>query len=88
MNATGCFWQVCIFAYGQTGSGKTYTMMGRPEAPEQKGLIPRSLEQIFQTSQSLLSQGWKYKMQVIHQTFAFSYVTLLNNLIIVPFENS
>ncbi|XP_043697977.1 kinesin-like protein KIN-14C isoform X2 [Telopea speciosissima] len=56
-------YKVCIFAYGQTGSGKTYTMMGKPEAPEQKGLIPRSLEQIFQTSQSLLNQGWKYKMQ-------------------------
>ncbi|CAH2071717.1 unnamed protein product [Thlaspi arvense] len=56
-------YKVCIFAYGQTGSGKTYTMMGRPEAPEQKGLIPRSLEQIFKTSQSLSAQGWKYKMQ-------------------------
>ncbi|CAI0468074.1 unnamed protein product [Linum tenue] len=56
-------YKVCIFAYGQTGSGKTYTMMGRPEAPELKGLIPRSLEQIFQASQVLMSQGWKYKMQ-------------------------
>ncbi|KAH7545834.1 hypothetical protein FEM48_Zijuj01G0135800 [Ziziphus jujuba var. spinosa] len=56
-------YKVCIFAYGQTGSGKTYTMMGRPEASEQRGLIPRSLEQIFQISQSLQSQGWKYKMQ-------------------------
>ncbi|XXG59350.1 hypothetical protein AAC387_Pa04g1452 [Persea americana] len=56
-------YKVCIFAYGQTGSGKTYTMMGRPEAYDQKGLIPRSLEQIFQTSQSLLAQGWTYKMQ-------------------------
>ncbi|XP_052180529.1 kinesin-like protein KIN-14C [Diospyros lotus] len=56
-------YKVCIFAYGQTGSGKTYTMMGMPESPEQKGLIPRSLEQIFQSSQSLLAQGWKFKMQ-------------------------
>lgn len=56
-------YKVCIFAYGQTGSGKTYTMMGRPESSEQKGLIPRSLEQVFQTSQALLSQGWKFKMQ-------------------------
>ncbi|KAL8130116.1 hypothetical protein V2J09_019271 [Rumex salicifolius] len=56
-------YKVCIFAYGQTGSGKTYTMMGRPDSFEQKGLIPRSLEQIFQTSQSLSAQGWKYKMQ-------------------------
>ncbi|KAJ8422539.1 hypothetical protein Cgig2_032172 [Carnegiea gigantea] len=56
-------YKVCIFAYGQTGSGKTYTMMGRPESLEQKGLIPRSLEQIFETSQRLSAQGWKYKMQ-------------------------
>ncbi|PON61489.1 Kinesin-like protein [Parasponia andersonii] len=57
-------YKVCIFAYGQTGSGKTYTMMGKPGQTEQKGLIPRSLEQIFQTRQSLLAQGWKYEMQV------------------------
>ncbi|EAY79261.1 hypothetical protein OsI_34377 [Oryza sativa Indica Group] len=56
-------YKVCLFAYGQTGSGKTYTMMGNPESQDQKGLIPRSLEQIFQTSQALISQGWKYKMQ-------------------------
>ncbi|KAF6163001.1 hypothetical protein GIB67_021150 [Kingdonia uniflora] len=55
-------YKVCIFAYGQTGSGKTYTMMG-PDVQSQKGLIPRSLEQIFQSSQLLASQGWKYKMQ-------------------------
>ncbi|XP_028781367.1 kinesin-like protein KIN-14C isoform X2 [Neltuma alba] len=56
-------YKVCIFAYGQTGSGKTYTMMGRPDTPDLKGLIPRSLEQIFQTSQALKDQGWSYKMQ-------------------------
>ncbi|KAM1873787.1 hypothetical protein ACFX13_007582 [Malus domestica] len=57
-------YKVCIFAYGQTGSGKTYTMMGQPGDPDQKGLIPRSLEQIFKTRQSLQPQGWKYEMQV------------------------
>ncbi|XP_038689246.1 kinesin-like protein KIN-14N [Tripterygium wilfordii] len=57
-------YKVCIFAYGQTGSGKTYTMMGKPGHSDQKGLIPRTLEQIFQTKQALLSQGWKYDMQV------------------------
>lgn len=39
-------------------------MMGRPGHAEEKGLIPRSLEQIFQTKQSLQPQGWKYEMQV------------------------
>ncbi|KAL4563116.1 hypothetical protein LXL04_027149 [Taraxacum kok-saghyz] len=53
-------YKVCIFAYGQTGSGKTYTMMGRQEAP---GLIPQSLKQVFETSQALAAQGWKFKMQ-------------------------
>lgn len=76
-----CMMQVCIFAYGQTGSGKTYTMMG-PPGRDQKGIIPRSLEQIFKTSQSLESQGWKYSMQVsIHSAMQILkctfYVVLL-----------
>ncbi|KAK4753309.1 hypothetical protein SAY87_022107 [Trapa incisa] len=57
-------YKVCVFAYGQTGSGKTYTMMGKPGIPEEQGLIPRCLEQIFQTKQSHQSQGWRYEMQV------------------------
>ncbi|KAL5545517.1 hypothetical protein UlMin_005204 [Ulmus minor] len=67
---------VCIFAYGQTDSGKTYTMMGRPEPQDEKGLIPRSLEQIFQTSQSRQSQGWKYKMQyaIKHDANKYTHV--------------
>ncbi|KAJ9537148.1 hypothetical protein OSB04_029881, partial [Centaurea solstitialis] len=56
-------YKVCIFAYGQTGSGKTYTMMGIPEAPQQEGIIPRSLKQVFQTSEALAGLGWKFKMQ-------------------------
>lgn len=46
-------------------------MMGRPDAPDLKGMIPLSLEQIFQTSQSLKDQGWNFKMQVgiLHADF-------------------
>ncbi|XP_069693014.1 kinesin-like protein KIF3B isoform X2 [Periplaneta americana] len=36
-----------IFAYGQTGTGKTYTMEGAQKDPTQKGIIPKSFEQIF-----------------------------------------
>ncbi|KAH1067916.1 hypothetical protein J1N35_032903 [Gossypium stocksii] len=39
-------------------------MMGKPAQPDEKGLIPRSLEQIFQTKQALQPQGWRYEMQV------------------------
>ncbi|KAL8209759.1 hypothetical protein R6Q57_006491 [Mikania cordata] len=57
-------YKVCIFAYGQTGSGKTHTMMGTPGNLEEERLIPRSLEQIFESRQTLQNQGWKYEMQV------------------------
>lgn len=60
-----CWWQVCIFAYGQTGSGKTHTMLGSQDLKEQRGVIPRSLEQIFKTSQAMSLQGWSFRMQVI-----------------------
>jgi kinesin family protein 3/17 len=38
-----------IFAYGQTGTGKTYTMEGIRDSEENKGIIPRTFEQIFGT---------------------------------------
>ncbi|EKG15758.1 hypothetical protein MPH_07193 [Macrophomina phaseolina MS6] len=37
-----------VFAYGQTGAGKSFTMMGSDIEDEQnKGIIPRIVEQIF-----------------------------------------
>lgn len=39
-----------VFAYGQTGAGKSYTMMGGDITDrEQKGVIPRITEQIFES---------------------------------------
>eukprot|EP00899_Mesostigma_viride_P023454 jgi/Mesvir1/4293/Mv22247-RA.1 len=55
-------YKVCIFAYGQTGSGKTHTMLGGA-TPEMAGLVPRSLEQIFSSSQALAQQGWELNLQ-------------------------
>jgi len=36
-----------ILAYGQTGSGKTYTMTGGSEEPEQRGILPRAVQDLF-----------------------------------------
>lgn len=36
-----------VLAYGQTGSGKTYTMQGKMENDETKGIIPRMIEHVF-----------------------------------------
>lgn len=39
-----------VFAYGQTGAGKSYTMMGADiDDNEQKGIIPRIVEQMFES---------------------------------------
>lgn len=46
-------------------------MMGSPGNPEKKGLIPRSLEQIFETRQSLKAQGWKYELQVRDESLLY-----------------
>eukprot|EP00127_Corallochytrium_limacisporum_P005979 Clim_evm56s215 gene=Clim_evmTU56s215 len=51
-------YNVCIFAYGQTGSGKTFTMEG--DQSENQGIIPRSVQQIFETASTLQQKGWKY----------------------------
>ena len=36
-----------IFAYGQTGTGKTHTMTGLERDPIEKGIMPRSFDDIF-----------------------------------------
>jgi kinesin family protein 13 len=47
-------YNACIFAYGQTGSGKSYTMMG---SENDKGLIPRLCEALFERVQGMLNNG-------------------------------
>eukprot|EP01029_Cantina_marsupialis_P026865 TRINITY_DN73399_c0_g1_i1.p1 TRINITY_DN73399_c0_g1~~TRINITY_DN73399_c0_g1_i1.p1 ORF type:complete len:903 (-),score=213.29 TRINITY_DN73399_c0_g1_i1:270-2978(-) len=50
----------CCFAYGQTGSGKTHTMFGGDG--EMRGLIPRSVERIFDL---LSSKGPRIESTVV-----------------------
>lgn len=41
-----------IFAYGQTGAGKSFTMEGKSDPPELRGIIPNSFKHIFDTINS------------------------------------
>lgn len=53
-------YKVCIFAYGQTGSGKTHTMLG---TQQDRGMIPRAMDQIFASSAAMEAQGWSFDMK-------------------------
>lgn len=49
---------VCIFSYGQTGAGKTYTMLGG-ESQDSLGLLPRTVDMLFQRARELEQVGVK-----------------------------
>ncbi|KAM6908128.1 kinesin-like protein KIF9 [Lycodopsis pacificus] len=36
-----------VMCFGQTGAGKTYTMTGSTESYQQRGVIPRALQEVF-----------------------------------------
>ncbi|XP_076246434.1 kinesin-like protein KIF13A isoform X5 [Calliopsis andreniformis] len=54
-------YNACIFAYGQTGSGKSYTMMG---SGENKGIIPRLCDNLFDMIAKRQSSELTYKVEV------------------------
>lgn len=57
-------YNVCIFAYGQTGSGKTYTMEGNTADHSTQGMIPRAMQQVFNTSLDLKEKGWQVNYNI------------------------
>ncbi|KAL3471965.1 P-loop containing nucleoside triphosphate hydrolase protein [Aspergillus californicus] len=65
-------YNVCIFCYGQTGSGKTHTMSSLD------GMIPRAVNQIYETATSLEEKGWRYTME---GNFVEVYNENLNDLL-------
>lgn len=46
--------QSCLYI----GSGKTFTMEGDHTDIERRGMIPRSMELVFETSEQLKEKGW------------------------------
>lgn len=43
----------CLFAYGQTGSGKTHSVLGADDQPENRGLLPRILLELFRRIENM-----------------------------------
>ena len=61
-------YRVSIFAYGQTGSGKTHTMIGDPN---DEGIIPRSVRQIFETAEKDSERGWRFAMKAVGRYYCY-----------------
>ena len=73
-------YNVCVFAYGQTGSGKTWTM-----SHPQDGMIPLSMDKIFDTIDSLRQTGWTYTVQAqFLEIYNETIIDLLGNNASVP----
>ena len=62
-----------IFAYGQTGTGKTYTMEGF-DSNNQRGIIPRAIEQIFEHVSSNITPRKRFLVRA-------SYLQIYNECI-------
>ena len=54
-----------IFAYGQTGTGKTFTMEGDFETDINKGIIPRSIDWIFNNIKNYPAQQFLVRVSFV-----------------------
>lgn len=65
-----------ILAYGQTGTGKTHTMEGFKYngSDPQRGIVPRSMEQIFQWIEKGVNKNMTYMVRA-------SYLQIYNEVI-------
>lgn len=65
-----------VIAYGQTGTGKTHTMEGFKYnvGDPQRGIIPRSMEEIFKFIQMQSSKNSTFMVRV-------SYLQIYNEII-------
>lgn len=65
-----------LLAYGQTGTGKTYTMEGFSSGlnDPQKGIIPRSMEEIFRYIESSSNKSKTFMVRA-------SYLQIYNEII-------
>lgn len=66
-----------IFAYGQTGSGKTYTMEGF-DTSELRGIIPRSIEEIFSYIQNTANSSARFLVRASYLQVCRSFSRALS----------
>lgn len=70
-----------VFAYGQTGSGKTHTMMNHLGSKDQRGLIPRISDGLFQRIDEL-SREHEHRKFLVQCSFLEIYNEVLYDLLV------
>lgn len=72
-----------LFAYGQTGTGKTYTMDGfhYDSNNENRGIIPRAVEEVFQSIESNQNKKTKF---VLKASYLQIYMEVVSDLLSSP----
>ncbi|CAE7190037.1 KIF13B [Symbiodinium pilosum] len=64
----------CLFAYGQTGSGKTHSVLGADDPPENRGLLPRILLELFKRIETTRSSAKvEFQCQAWQEHAEFDY---------------
>ena len=71
-------YEATVFAYGQTGTGKTHTMEGDVMDAAEKGVIPRSVEAIFER----LSDTARYSEFSVSASYLEIYNEVLTDLLV------
>jgi hypothetical protein len=49
-----------VFAYGQTGTGKSFTMEGKDDPPELRGIIPATFNYIMDQISEQCACAWAF----------------------------
>jgi len=67
-----------IMCYGQTGAGKTYTMSGGRSNFKERGIIPRTLSQLFAKIQNLSDRQFKVRNRTCPRSQIMSAVVIIS----------
>lgn len=70
-----------IFAYGQTGCGKSFTMQGKEDPPELRGVIPNAIAHIFEYVNAMNDESNEY---LVHCSYLEIYMEDLTDLLASP----
>ncbi|XP_068604371.1 kinesin-like protein KIF9 [Brachionichthys hirsutus] len=62
-----------VMCFGQTGAGKTYTMTGSTESYQQRGIIPRALQEVFREVKKRTERSF---------VFHLSYLEIYNETLV------